>query len=1061
MAAVEDLVGRSLVVASHAGRAETVFLAAVRAASAPDGLPLDPRRVDPLRTEAHLDDDVVELLLGGGGVLADLADVGPRLFRVLAWEARIQPSAVAFFRHGRDAFPLDLHAFAVRSYDATTPEGAAEARREIARLATLAAWARARNEATGSVAPRPRLALRRRREASGVAQALRHAVRRLFADDLNGAIDALAPAVAGEPGGADLLLRRGVLLREAGHWAEARAALERVVALEPGRAPAWRELGIVLDREGDDGAEAALRRAVTISSDYRALVSLGFLQSRRGEGADALGLLERALSASEGHLNLVLPVAVLRAAHAGHTTLDPLERARLEEVLTIRGAQAGLDGGGPPEDAPWSHYDAAQACLLLGRCDAALRLAGASKAHVSAPWQPETFGRALDALERAGLDVAPLRAAAGVRPRRPDAAREAVVPTGPPFPAAVPDAHAFHRNVPCASACPVGTDAGAYVTLIAQAKDADAFRVARGPNPFASVCGRVCAAPCEDACRRGKIDEPVAIRPLKRFLTEKFGAESDDPRLTSVLDGSVAPGMEGEAYISHLKKRGAGTGSGRRVAVVGGGPSGLACAHDLAFLGHRVTVFEATDQLGGMMRLGIPEYRLPRAVMEREIDAILELGVEVRTRAGLSAERPLSRLFDEGFEAVFLASGAGRGRDLEVEGSDLDGVVRAIDFLINVNTSYRATVGDRVLVVGGGNVALDVARTARRGQPPSARAPTGPDHALPGANAFRAALTGIQKEVHVVARQPFGEWPAQKSVHGREEVEEAKREGVMFHPLRGVRRILGEHGRVVAVELAEVVSLRDDRGRYAPVYGAHAAETIPVDTVFLAVGQEPDLDYLGPTTQLRRTKDGLIEVDRETLATTLPGVYAGGDAAFGPRTLIEAVAEGKRAARSMHRHLCGDHLPPWVATFSEIHPREAAPADDYDRLPRVDPSCVDLARRTGVAEVEGGYDEAEARRQASRCLACHVQTIYDGDLCVACGRCTDVCPHRCLSLVAAGDVDPAGLASLARPDPDLVMVKDETACIRCGLCAERCPTGAMRMERLDWKVADAATTVAR
>jgi NADPH-dependent glutamate synthase beta subunit-like oxidoreductase len=211
--------------------------------------------------------------------------------------------------------------------------------------------------------------------------------------------------------------------------------------------------------------------------------------------------------------------------------------------------------------------------------------------------------------------------------------------------------------------------------------------------------------------------------------------------------------------------------------------------------------------------------------MEREIDVRSRLA-SVRARAGLRSS-VLSRLFEEGFEAVFLASGAGRGRDLEVEGSDLDGVVRAIDFLINVNTSYRATVGDRVLVVGGGNVALDVARTARRGQPPSARAPTGPDRSLAGANAFRAALTGIQKEVHVVARQPFGEWPAQKSVHGREEVEEAKREGVMFHPLRGVRRILGEHGRVVAVELAEVVSLRDDRGRYAPVYGAHAAETIP------------------------------------------------------------------------------------------------------------------------------------------------------------------------------------------------------------------------------------------
>lgn len=1052
MHAVEDLHGSVAVVASDAGRAEAVLSAAVRTASDPDGASLVAVRVDPGQVEAAWPDETADLVLFGAGAVVDLFGVGPRAFRVLAWEARVEPAAVSLLRHGRDAFPLDLHAVAVRSYDTDSPAACAEARREVARLATLSAWRRA---CVGPGAPATLGARRRRdrrRARRGVLDALREAARRVHGGDASAAADALRRALEEEPGAADLLLRRGILLREAGRWAEARAALETSVARDPSCAPAWRELGIVLDREGAAGAAAALRRAVELAADYRALVVLGFLQGREGSGGEALTLLERALSASGGHLNLVLPVAVLRAARAGQTTLDPLERARLDEVRAIRDAQAEAE-----EDAPWSHYDALAACLLLGRCERALALAQASRRFVSAPWQPETLGRTLDALARAGLDVAAVRVAAGVRPPRA-AEREPLLPPGPPFRGAVPDVEALRRNVPCADACPVGTDAGAYVTELASGRVEAAFQVARGPNPFASVCGRVCAAPCEDACRRGTVDAPVAIRPLKRFLTERFGAESASPRLDDVLDGAESVAMEGDAYGSHLRKAAAGTGSGRRVAVVGGGPSGLACAHDLALLGHRVTVFEATDRLGGMMRLGIPEYRLPRDVLDREVDAILRLGVEVRTRAPLGPDRTLDTLRAEGFEAVFLASGAGRGRDLEVEGDDLDGVVRAIDFLINVNTArWRTSVGAQVVVVGGGNVALDVARTACRGAPPASRAPRGPDEALAGADAFRATLTGLRREVHVVARPPLTDWPAARSVHGREELDEARREGISLHPLRGVRRILGEGGRVKAVELAEVVSLRDAAGRYAPVYGDFAAETIPCDTVFLAVGQEPDLDFLGSA--LAKTRSGLIEVDPATLATSLPGVYAGGDAAFGPRTLIEAVAEGKRAARSIHARLCGERVLAFAATFHEVDPREGTPAPEGDACPRADPPTEDLSRRTGVAEVEHGYDEREARRQAGRCLACHVQTVYDGDLCVACGRCTDVCPYRCLTLAAAGDVDPAGLAPLAGRGRDLVMLKDETACIRCGLCAERCPTGAMRLERLTWRATSPVATV--
>jgi NADPH-dependent glutamate synthase beta subunit-like oxidoreductase len=364
--------------------------------------------------------------------------------------------------------------------------------------------------------------------------------------------------------------------------------------------------------------------------------------------------------------------------------------------------------------------------------------------------------------------------------------------------------------------------------------------------------------------------------------------------------------------------------------------------------------------------------------------------------------------------------------------------------------------------MGGGNVAIDVARTARLGRPPDV-VPLGDaeagDDALPSParGALRGAVAGEAHDVHVVARQQMGEWPAQRGVHGGQEIEAALAEGVVFHPLRGIRRILGEGGRVTAVELAEVVRLTDEGGRYAPLYGDHAAETIPCDTVLLAVGQEPDLDYLAGTAAVERTRDGLVRTDPETLATTLPGVYAGGDAAFGPRTLIQAIAEGKRAARSIHERLAGGAPPPRTHLFTEVHPRSARLAEAWDTTPREEPPVVELARRTGIARVDGVYDEAAARTQASRCLSCHVQTVYDGALCVACGRCTDVCPHACLSLVPEADVEVGGRAVVDGAPGRAAMLKDEDLCVRCGLCAERCPTGAMTLERYEVRVGAVAS----
>ena len=270
----------------------------------------------------------------------------------------------------------------------------------------------------------------------------------------------------------------------------------------------------------------------------------------------------------------------------------------------------------------------------------------------------------------------------------------------------------FRKNVPCLDACPVKTDAGRYVQLIAEGRLAEAYRVARSPNPIASVCGHACGAPCEDACRRGKIDAPVAIRALKRFLTERFGPESlSKTALAAVFGGDMGGGSTTSGHGECLRKEAS---RDQAVAVIGAGPAGLACAHDLALMGYRVTVFEALPQPGGMLRYGIPAYRLPREVIDKQVGEIEALGVEFRYETPLKPGFGVTEIMRDGYEAVFLSVGASRGRQLELEGGDADGVINAIDYLFNINRGYRLAVGRKVVVVGGGLVAIDAARTALR-----------------------------------------------------------------------------------------------------------------------------------------------------------------------------------------------------------------------------------------------------------------------------------------------------------------------------------------------------------
>lgn len=619
----------------------------------------------------------------------------------------------------------------------------------------------------------------------------------------------------------------------------------------------------------------------------------------------------------------------------------------------------------------------------------------------------------------------------------------------------IPDVDFWKDMIPCQAACPVHTDSGKYVQLIARGEYEQAYLTARAPNPFASVCGRVCAAPCEDRCRRGVIDAPVSIRALKRFVTEKYGSESLAPgtqdRLFQIDTNSGIPGNKIPWHLPLMYETRKQAAHAQKVAVIGAGPAGLACAHDLAIMGYQVTVFEGSDTAGGMMVHGIPEFRLPRSVIDKEIERITSLGVHLKRNAPLREGFGIRELRGLGFESVFLSVGTQRGRMLNIEGSNLDGVVKAVDFLLNVNHGYRVELGRRVVVIGGGFVAFDAARMALR----RAMVDGGGDSAMSAAlDAARAAIRAGVTDVRIVSLESLEEMPAVRTAQGQEEFEEARREGIVFQPQRSAKRFTSSNGHVQAIDLIGVKRTYDDAGRFCPEFDPSITETIEADTVILAIGQEPDLAFLTPEDGVDLTPQRTIKVDPVTLTTTAPGIYAGGDVAFGPRNLIEAIANGKRAALSIDNFLRGvEGLPEFNLSVKQIATRDYQRIAGYDKLEREAPPAISLDRRTGISEVESSYSEAEALRQAARCLECHIQTIYDPDKCVMCNRCVDVCPEYCLKLVpleqlSFADGIEAEIHDFYRVDsgPMSAMIKDDEKCIRCGLCAVRCPTNAMTME---------------
>jgi NADPH-dependent glutamate synthase beta subunit-like oxidoreductase len=611
------------------------------------------------------------------------------------------------------------------------------------------------------------------------------------------------------------------------------------------------------------------------------------------------------------------------------------------------------------------------------------------------------------------------------------------------------DVDYWRKQIKCQWGCPVNTDARGYVIAIAEGRYLDAYRYARGPNPFASICGRVCGAPCEVACRRSDIDDAITIRSLKRFVNEQHGVEAGDPAAT--------------IQFSTARRDPNNPKSGTKVAIIGAGVAGLSAAHDLALLGYKVTVFEAEAVAGGMLTIGVPLYRLPRELVQQEIDAILSLGVELRLNTTIGKDITIPQLRQQGFAAILIAAGLQKSRQLKLEGGELEGVLHGIEFLKQMNLGKKVQFGERVIVIGGGNVAFDVARTALRTKG-SFRSES--KDFYEAADAARLALRGGAKEVHLVCLESREEMPADEI-----EITEGVEEGVHLHTSRGPLKILGENGKATGLATRKVKSVFDANGRFNPTFYDEAGETISADTIILAVGQSADFNFMKDADEVKLAPQGIVQIDPLTKRTNVPDIFACGDVAEGAKLFINAVASGQRAAVSIDEYLRGESLhteyrPSWRLPVLHQMP------EHYVQLHRVNPPALEVERRANTIEnVELNFEEVVAREQGTRCLQCHINTIFNGELCIMCNGCVDVCPTYCLALVPLSKIaiEPRLIEVFnQRYETDLqtliaeggnaalnelgsAIIKDEELCIRCGYCAKRCPTGAITMEHFSYQ----------
>lgn len=623
----------------------------------------------------------------------------------------------------------------------------------------------------------------------------------------------------------------------------------------------------------------------------------------------------------------------------------------------------------------------------------------------------------------------------------------------------VPDV-AYHQNlISCQVACPVHTDARGYVRAIAEGRFEEAYLIARGPNPFASICGRICGAPCEIACRRGKIpkvnddgmfvgqDRPIAIRALKRFACEQAGpeAKTTDEVLRSI-ESFIPPVAADADEMAALLRSGINKkfekGDGERVAIIGAGPGGLCAAHDLALMGFKPVVFEIEPVPAGMLAVGVPAYRLPRELIEKEIAVIEALGVEIRCGVQVGKDITFAELRED-YSAVIIAVGAKSSRGLGLTGENGPSVFGGVDLLRAVSLGEKIDMGREIVVIGGGNVAYDVARTVVR--------------QIAFDTARTAARLTETANVNLVSLESAEEMPADTI-----EIVEGDEEGIQRQNGLGPTEIIRDkNGRVTGVAFRKCLRVYDEDRKFSPIYDDTDTTIIPCDTVLLAVGQAPALAFLEDGGQdVERMRGDWLKVDAETLQTTAKGVFVAGDLAHGTRLLIDAVASGKAAARSVYRYLTGRKLEKDAVTSHIVLDRYKRERG-YESIRRVEVRTIQPAERLKHPEnvVEAGYSKEEAMREASRCLDCGVTPVFDGTRCVLCGGCADVCPTECLKLISLDELEfdsdvteliSNGIGTDADLSENSAILKDEDRCIRCALCAARCPVDAITMERVSF-----------
>ncbi len=566
----------------------------------------------------------------------------------------------------------------------------------------------------------------------------------------------------------------------------------------------------------------------------------------------------------------------------------------------------------------------------------------------------------------------------------------------------VPDQKWFEENVGCENACPVNTRAPQYITAIREKNYNLAFELNRGDNLFPAILGRICVHPCEEECRRGLlIDLPISICSLKRASAD-FKTHTPPKQIV-------------------IRKR------DKKVVIIGAGPSGLSAANDLARLGYSVTIYETFPVPGGMLNVGIPPYRLPREVVRQAIEEVRRSGIEIITGIPVGKELNLENLREK-YDAVYIAAGAHKAEKLGIPGEDLQGVIHGVTFMQMVNLKRDLKIASRVAVVGGGNTAMDAARSS-----------------------FRLGA----KEVSVLYRRAREEMPVDPR-----ELEQVEEEGIKVHSLTQPVQVLSRDGisvsgvRCIRNRLGEPE--KDSRRRPIPIEGTEF--DFEIDLLIPAVSQSPDISFLPEEIGFEISKWDRLSVNPETFETNVNGIFAGGDFVTGPRDVIRVIADGRKAALSIHSYLSGEKFEKKPAHFTAVSEVKIDP--DLEKIPRRIMNTTPIQERRSVdKEVELGFSKEESVKEAVRCLQCHIFTIFDRTKCILCGGCVDICPKSCFRMARLDEIEgEESLISLVKSLYGIsfkeaqrfslatIIFKDESRCLQCGLCIKRCPTGTITME---------------